>query len=83
MFIHPEPPPKEIRSHLDVIYKRKISDDRKRQISDIAKKKSQAFMSNLRGAYREDDLVELIYEAFREMYPDEVFACPRKAGTIL
>ena len=83
MFIHPEPPPKEIRSQLDVIYKRKISDKRKRQISDLAKKKSQDFINNLRGAHREDDLVELIYEAFRELYPDEVFDCPRKAGTVL
>ena len=83
MFIHPEPPPKEIRSQLDIIYKRKISDKRKRQISDIAKKKSQGFINNLRGAHREDDLVELIYEAFRELCPDEVFDCSRKAGTVL
>lgn len=83
IFIHPEPPPKEIRSQLDIIYNRKIPDERKRQISEIAKKKSQDFINNLRGTHREDDLVELIYEAFREMYPDEVFVCPRKAGTIL
>ena len=43
MFIHPEPPPEEIRSQLDIIYKRKISDTRERQISDIAKKISPGF----------------------------------------
>lgn len=83
IFIHPEPPPKEIRSQLDIIYKRKISDKKKRQISDIAKKKSQGFINNLRGAHREDDLVKLIYKAFRELYPDKVFDYPRKAGTVL
>ncbi|MCJ1467474.1 hypothetical protein MMC07_006099 [Pseudocyphellaria aurata] len=79
MFLHPEPPRKEIRSQLDLIYKRKNSDQRTRQISDIAKKKSRDFITNLRGAHREDDLVELIHEAFRELYPYEVFDCPRKA----
>lgn len=83
IFIHPEPPPKKIQSQLDVITKRKMSDIRKREISSIAKKISQKFINNLRGAHREDDLVELIYEAFREMYPDELFDCPRKAGTVL
>ena len=87
LFIRPEAPPKEIRSQLDIIYKREISDERKRQIFDIANKKSQAFINNLRGAHREDDFLELIYQAFREMYPDEVdgqvFDCARKAGTVL
>ena len=83
IFIHPEPPSKEIRSQMNVITKRKISDKRKLEISGIAKKISQKFINNLRGAHREDDLIELLYEAFREMYPDEGFDCPRKAGTVL
>ena len=81
--IHPGPSPEEVQSQLDIIYKRKICDERRRQISDIAKKKSQKFTRYLRGACGEDDMVELVHEAFREMYPDDVFYCPRKAGTVL
>lgn len=83
MFIHPEPPPMEIRSQLDIIYKRKISDERKRQISNIAKRQSLGFMQNLRGAHHGDDLVELIHKAFRDMDSDGVLDCQRKAGTML
>ena len=82
IFIRPELPPEEIWSQLDIITKANISDTRRHEISGIAKKISQKFIKNLRAAHREDDLVELVYEAFREMCPDEVFYCPRKAGTL-
>lgn len=83
IYILPEPPPIGIQPQLNFIFKRESSKERRREISGIAKKISQKFMNNLRGAHREDDLVELIHEAFREISKDEVFDCPRKAGTVL
>ncbi len=83
VYVHPEPPPNEIQPQLDSIFKRESSKERRREISGIAKKISQKFINNCRGAHREDDLVELIHEAFREISKDEAFDCPRKASTIL
>ena len=67
---------------MDVIFEREIPEKRRREISGIAKKTSQSFINNLRGAHREDDLVELIYEALRMMHKDETFDFPRKAGIV-
>lgn len=83
IYVRPEPPPLEIQAQMDVIFKREISERRRREISSIAKKISQKFINNLRGAHREDDLVELVYEALRLMHKDETFDFPRKAGILL
>lgn len=83
IYVHPEPPPMDIQAQMDVIFKREILEERRREISGIAKKISQNFINNLRGAHREDDLVELVYEALRMMQKDETFDFPRKAGIIL
>lgn len=82
IYIRPEPPPMDIQAQMDVIFSREISETRKREISGVAKKISQSFINNLRGAHREDDLVELVYEALRMMYKDETFDFPRKAGIV-
>ena len=82
IYIRPEPPPMDIQAQMDVIFSREILETRRREISGIAKKISQSFINNLRGAHREDDLVELIYEALRMMYKDETFDFPRKAGIV-
>ncbi|KAL9128541.1 MAG: hypothetical protein Q9217_002806 [Psora testacea] len=79
MYIRPEPPPKDIQAQINVIFEREIPEKRRREISGIAKETSQEFINNLRGAHREDDLVELVYEALRTMHKDETFDFPRKA----
>ncbi|MCJ1470383.1 hypothetical protein MMC07_009028, partial [Pseudocyphellaria aurata] len=79
IYVRPEPPPMDIQAQMDVIFEREISEKRRKEISGIAKKISQSFINNLRGAHREDDLVKLIYEAFRMMHKDESFDFPRKA----
>ena len=82
IYVRPEPPPMDIQAQMDLIFEREIPEKR-REISGIAKKISQSFVNNLRGAHREDDLVELIYEALRMMHKDESFDFPRKAGIVL
>ncbi|KAL8932835.1 MAG: hypothetical protein Q9216_006650 [Gyalolechia sp. 2 TL-2023] len=79
IYVRPEPPPMEIQAQMDIIFEREVPEKRRREISGIAKKISQSFINNLRGAHREDDLVELVYEALRTMYKDETFDFPRKA----
>ncbi len=81
--VRPEPPPVDIQAQLDVIFEREIPEKRRKEISGIAKKISQSFINNLRGAHREDDLVELIYEALRMMHKNENFDFPRKAGIVV
>lgn len=83
IYVRPEPPPMEIQAQMDVIFEREMPEKRRIEISGIAKKISQGFIDNLRGAYREDDLVELIYEALRMMHEDETFDFPRKAVIVL
>ncbi len=83
IYIRPEPPPLDIQAQMDIIFEREIPEKRRREISGIAKKTSQSFINNLRGAHREDDLVELVYEALRMMHKDETFDFPRKAGIVL
>ena len=82
IYIRPEPPPIDIQAQMDIIFEREISEKRRKEISGIAKKMSQSFINNLRGAHREDDLVELIYEALHMMHKDETFDFLRKAGIV-
>ena len=83
IYIRPEPPPSDIQAQMDIIFEREIPEKRRREISGIAKETSQQFINNLRGAHREDDLVELVYEALRMMHKDGTFDFPRKAGIVL
>jgi len=83
IYVRPEPPPMDIQAQMDIIFEREIPKKRRREISGIAKEISQSFINNLRGAHREDDLVELVYEALHMMHKDETFDFPRKAGIVL
>ena len=82
IYVCNEPPPNAIQSQMDIIFKRKVPEERKHELVGIAKDISQKFINVLRGAHREDDLVELIYEALRSMYKDDTFGFPRKAGIV-
>ena len=83
IYVRPEPPPMDIQAQMDVIFERGIPEKRRREISGIAKQISQSFINNLRGAHREDDLIELVYEALHMMHKDETFDFLRKAGMVL
>ncbi|KAL8857503.1 MAG: hypothetical protein Q9178_005998 [Gyalolechia marmorata] len=80
VYIQPEPPSESLQAQLDLIFKRKVTDDRGREISDIAKQMSPEFSKLLRGAHRKDDLVELVQEALFAMHKDDTLTHPRKAG---
>ncbi|KAI4261468.1 MAG: hypothetical protein L6R42_003331, partial [Xanthoria sp. 1 TBL-2021] len=79
VYIQSEPPSGTLQAQLDVIFKRKVTDDRKREISDIAKQKSPEFSKLLWGAHREDDLVELVQKALFAIHKDDTLKHPRKA----
>jgi len=81
IFVRNEPPPKQIQSQMNTILRRRISEQRKLELADIADDISQKFIHNPRGANREDDLVELVCEALRSMHRGGTFYFPRKAGT--
>lgn len=81
IFVRPEPPPNNIQAQMDLIFAPNIPENRAREISGIAKQVSQKFIHKLRGAEREDDFVELVYDAIRMMHADETFESARKAGT--
>ncbi|KAL8918721.1 MAG: hypothetical protein Q9208_007192 [Pyrenodesmia sp. 3 TL-2023] len=80
VYILPEPPPESLQAQIDIIFERKVADGRRREISDMAKEKSRKFSRLLRGAHREDDLVELVHETVSDMHKDETLTHPRKAG---
>lgn len=80
IYIHPIPPPKNIQSKMNTIFKREILKERKDEIVDIAKTTSRNFADVLLGANREDDLLEPFHDALRSMDRDGVFNFPRKAG---
>ena len=82
IYVRPEPPPSNIQSQMDLIFKLEIPEERRREISGIAQRTSQQFILNLRGAHREDDLVELVYDALRMIHTDQTFAFVRKAGIL-
>ncbi len=83
IYVRPKPPPTAIQAEMDIIFGREVPEKRRKEISGIAKHISQQFINNLRGAHREDDLVELVYEALHMMHKDETFDFPRKAGIVL
>lgn len=83
VYIRCEYPPPDIQALLDEIFTSKISKERKLEISRIAKNTARKFSSMTQGAHREDDLVEVLYGAFDELFPKQMFNCPRKAGMLL
>ena len=80
VYIYPEPPPERLQAQLNSIFKRKVTEEKKRDISGIAKDKSPEFSRLLRGAHRGDDLVELVHETLCALHKDKMLTHPRKAG---
>lgn len=78
--IHSRPPPAILQPQLDLIFKREVTNERKRKIEDLAKAKSDKFSNNLEGASREDDLVEVAHEALFSIHDDSTLIHCRKAG---
>ncbi|KAL8952682.1 MAG: hypothetical protein Q9222_001419 [Ikaeria aurantiellina] len=79
--IHCGPPPELLHSQLDTIFKQSVPEDRKSEISSIVKQLSEDFIIQTQGSHREDDWVEIVYEALKKMYDKTIFASVRKAGT--
>lgn len=82
MRVHSEYPPAEIQKLLDVIFTRRILDERRNKISNIARETTKKLGNKTLGAHREDDFIETLYDAFCKMFIEEKFNCPRKAGTV-
>jgi hypothetical protein len=82
IFIRPGPPPEEIQSRINAIIQRKISAERKRQLSRFAENLYQDFIDIFNGASREDDCVEPIHRALSSMDSSRKFQFPRKAGIV-
>ena len=80
VYVLPESPPEALQAQLDIIFKREVTEERRREISAMAKDKSRDFSQLLRGSHREDDLVELVHRALFDMHKDKTLAHPRKAG---
>lgn len=80
IYVLPESPPETLQAPLDIIFKREVTAERRREISGMAKDKSRKFSRLLRGSHREDDLVELVHQALFDMHNDETLTHPRKAG---
>ena len=81
--IHSRPPPVTIQPQLDAIFKRVLTDQRKQEVLALAQAKSEQFCDNLEGASREDDLVELAYDALFSMHKDEPLIHCRKTGRLM
>jgi hypothetical protein len=82
IFIRPGPPPEEIQSRINAIIQRKISEERKRQLSRFAENLCKDFIDIFNGASREDDCVEPIHRALSSMDGSRKFQFPRKAGIV-
>jgi hypothetical protein len=82
IFIRPGPPPEEIQSRINAVIHRKISEERKRQLSRFAENLCKDFIDIFSGASREDDCVEPIHRALSSMDGSRKFQFPRKAGIV-
>ena len=83
VYIRPEPLSETVQARLASIFERRVTDDRRRKISNIAKELSPQFGKVLMSPCREDDLVELVLEALLAMHADESLTYRRKAGKTL
>ncbi|KAL9597810.1 MAG: hypothetical protein Q9219_004887 [cf. Caloplaca sp. 3 TL-2023] len=78
IYVHSRPPPLDLIPQLNDIFDREIVDARKTELSGIAREAAEAFGVNTRSANREDDLVEILYEALKKMCPKAIYAFVRK-----
>lgn len=74
------PLPEEIKPRIDAVIQRKVSNERKVELSCIAERLCTEFIAVLSGASREDDCVEPIHQALSAMDKGGNFISPRKAG---
>ena len=75
--------PEQVQTRLDSIFRSPISEDDQREVAVIANSLCDDFINILRAACREDDSVELIYNALELMNKkllNQAFAIRRKAG---
>lgn len=77
-----EPIPNEISTAITAILERKISSERREEVSTIALGLHKSFLNILRTAAREDDCIELFYSALSSLGYDKSLVLPRKAGMI-
>jgi hypothetical protein len=82
IFIRPGPPPEEIQTRINAVIQRKISEERKYQLSHFAESLCKDFINIFNGASREDDCVEPIHHALSSMDSSRKFQFPRKAGIV-
>ena len=83
VFIRPGPPPMEIQPRINSVFQHVVTEERKRQLSRVAKSLCDDFVDVLDGPNREDDCVEPIHRALSSMDNDRKFSFPRKAGTVI
>ena len=82
IFIRPGPPLIEIQPRINAVFHHVVTEERKRQLSRVAKSLCDDFVDVLDGPNREDDCVEPIHHALSSMDNDRKFSFPRKAGTV-
>ena len=82
IFIRPGSLPEEIRPRVNAVIQRRISEERKCELSHIAGNLCKDFLHVLNGASREDDCVEPIHRALSSMDSSGKFNFPRKAGIV-
>lgn len=75
-------PPEDIRTQITAISQLEVSRKRKEELSVIEQKFHDDFVDLLDKAAREDDCVELFYQALSSMGYNESLTFPRKAGMI-
>ena len=81
ILIRPESLPDDIQTRINAVIHRRISEERKCELSRIAEDLCNDFIDVLNGASREDDCVEPIHRALSSMdSSNRKFNFPRKAG---
>ena len=74
--------PEDTRTRIAAIVQLEISPERKEELSRIAQKLHDDFVDVLDIAAREDDCIELFYQALSSMGYNETLTLPRKAGMV-
>lgn len=77
------PAPDDIRTRIAAIVKLEVSPERREELSRIAQKLHDGFVDVLETAAREDDCIELFYQALSSMGYNESLTFPRKAGMVV
>ena len=76
------PPPEDIQTQITTIIQHRISPERKEELSLIGQQFYDSFVDVLDTAAREDDCVELFYQALSSMGYNESLKVSRKAGMV-